>query len=68
MSFTLIISLETRSPAGNLNKMRAWENSPGKQVRFLKTKARQAHRPHDPRQNVIKANKIFQTPWGLMGE
>lgn len=62
MSSTLIISLETRSPAGNHNKMRAWENSPGKQVSFLKTKARIANRPHGSWQNVIKANKIFQTP------
>jgi len=62
MSFALIIPLETRSPAGNHNKMRAWENLPAKQVSFLKTKARQSRQPHDPRQNVIKANKIFQTP------
>lgn len=62
MSFTLIISLETRSPAGNHNKMRAWETRLASKLGFLKTKARQAHRPHDPRQNVIKDNKIFQTP------
>lgn len=46
MSFTLIISLETRFPAGNHNKMRAWEkNSSGKQACFLKQKFTKPTKP-----------------------
>lgn len=62
MSFTLIISLETRSPAGNHNKMRAWEKTPLASKHAFKTKVHQAHQAHDPGVGLINVYEISKIP------